>query len=112
MLHVWELLTFPTCIRSVKGQWNDVKCFSVNWDTWEVLSGAAGGLLKLWDLREGTVQTLRGSPEDGGRRFPRDMNCVSVDWSSRRAVVGAADGEVRLWDLSLEEEEGPKCLNS
>merc|ERR1712190_37622 len=87
MLRLWDTRT--TCVRTLKGKWDDVKCMSVNWDSWQILSGAGGGSLKLWDVRTGRlVETLQGR---GGIR--QDVNCIAVDWGSRCALSGSAIGE-------------------
>jgi len=112
MLRLWEL-GGSTCIRTLKGQWNDVKCLAVDWAAGQVLSGAAGGALKLWDL--GSGRCIEAVQSQGGIR--QDVNCIAADWATRRALSGSAGGELALWDLDsgsrlqvLEGESTVKCV--
>lgn len=93
MLRVWDFRT-NRCARTLRGGWNDVKCLSVDWSTGAVLTGAAGGCVKLWDIGAGAMVAVATS-----NRSHRDTNCLSVDWAAQQAVSGSASGHASLWNL-------------
>jgi len=95
MLRIWDLRT-SSCVRTMRGQWSDVKCIAVDWDSWRVLSGAGAGCLKFWDVGVGRLAaTLRG-PGDARR----DINSLSADWAAGRVLSGSGSGAMAMWDIN------------
>eukprot|EP00931_Biecheleriopsis_adriatica_P025022 TRINITY_DN15468_c0_g1_i1.p1 TRINITY_DN15468_c0_g1~~TRINITY_DN15468_c0_g1_i1.p1 ORF type:complete len:691 (+),score=152.78 TRINITY_DN15468_c0_g1_i1:92-2164(+) len=86
------------CCWTSQGGWGDVRCASINWDSQLAVSGAAGGMLKLWDLRNGNLLHTFAS-EEVARRLFHDVNSVAVDWQAGRAISGSAGGHIKVWDL-------------
>eukprot|EP00930_Biecheleria_cincta_P101923 TRINITY_DN9356_c0_g1_i2.p1 TRINITY_DN9356_c0_g1~~TRINITY_DN9356_c0_g1_i2.p1 ORF type:complete len:694 (+),score=95.17 TRINITY_DN9356_c0_g1_i2:104-2083(+) len=87
------------CAWTVQGGWGDVRCASVHWQSLRAITGAAGGALKLWDLRNGHLMRTFWSGHGHGSLF-HDISSIAVDWPALQAMSGSAGGYLNVWDLA------------
>ena len=76
----------------LKGHTGSVEALAVSRDGSTLISGAADGTLRVWDIGAGrTAKTLTG--------HTGPILCVALAADGHRAVSGSEDRTIRVWDL-------------
>ena len=91
-VRLWDLELETKCIRVLEGHTGSVHSLTVNWETFEAVSGADDSS-KLWNLKLGGCQKTM-------TEVPEGCTAVEADWKGRRALAGCGDGSLRVWSMT------------
>ena len=91
-VRLWDLELETKCIRVLEGHTGTVHSLTVNWETFEAVSGADDSS-KLWNLKLGGCQKTM-------TEVPEGCTAVEADWTGRRALAGCGDGSLRVWSMT------------
>ena len=89
-VNVWKVTDKPTVACSLSAS-SGVSCVALNDEETDVVSGARGGAVRMWDIEAGSTK----------RVFAGHRNCVNVVHChpfSDFVASGGADATVKIWD--------------
>eukprot|EP00928_Gymnodinium_smaydae_P043042 TRINITY_DN28927_c0_g1_i1.p1 TRINITY_DN28927_c0_g1~~TRINITY_DN28927_c0_g1_i1.p1 ORF type:complete len:626 (-),score=134.29 TRINITY_DN28927_c0_g1_i1:65-1942(-) len=118
-LKLWDFGPF-VCTRTLSGQWGDVRCLSVHWETLRVITGTECGELKLWDFRDnrcvgsflsesGVSQSASAVALAAAAQAAMPAEAAELPGRGLAAVAAAVGGEVRFQSVSCVVVDWPAC---